>query len=77
MEEMDYIDDVVALKNGSKELALFRWEDGSWTAMIGNEMGMLTLGEVSPDFEAEGASLLEALKKLEDMIIAERQCHDE
>lgn len=57
------IDRCIAAKEGNKEFALF-CTDGVWTAMIGNTMLSIRLGETEGEVIATGATAIEAIDGL-------------
>lgn len=60
------IEACLAKKVGDKELGLFYLPGllHPWTVGIGNPLGVVSLGESSGEYTAEGATLEEALQNL-------------
>lgn len=62
LEEL--IQQVIAMKKGDKDFALFTDESGEWLAMLGNTCPMVHLGEADAEFEGRGNSARAAVTDL-------------
>jgi hypothetical protein len=62
------IDRLRRAKKGNKDLALFLLKDEHdadvWVAMIGNTCPYVLIGETTPEFQAEGDTIEQALGNL-------------
>lgn len=56
------IDRIVEFKQGNKEVMIYRYEDGTWSAECGNPTNAVLLGEVSGEF---GSTAGEAFPTME------------
>lgn len=56
------------IKEGDKEFALFRYDDGTWSAEIGNPDHHVCLGETTGEYSSEGSTPEIAIEKLIDII---------
>jgi hypothetical protein len=51
-------------KSAHKELCLYRWEDGTWRFMLGND-SLVMLGEVDGVMQFDGSTLDDVLASAE------------
>lgn len=69
MDIVAVIEDIVSLKRGNQELAIYRWPNSSWRVAIGNTWPAVMMFETDGEFEAEADTLEEALVKLHAIVL--------
>ena len=59
------IEGIIRTKRGNTEIALFRDEDGSWSFLLGNTSGAVSLGESRGEIEMEGQSIEDVINQMQ------------
>jgi len=67
-DSLKRLQNIIDIKRGNKEMALFYHGENSWTLMVGNPSEYVLLGEVSGEFVTEGESLDDVITKMEIML---------
>lgn len=66
------LENIIDIKEGNKEMALFYYGGDNWALMIGNTSDCVSIGEASGDFEVEGENIDDVITQMEMILNGSR-----